>query len=820
MKIKNYTLAALALALLAGTACSKTAEPEQGSTAQSEQQLPKHTVTISLEASFDDGFDEEARAMLRPTEDGTIKVEFKDTELMKDGATIDPATGKPVREMNTETGKLTLFFVEKSNLSNVISTTVNPSDFRKTADGKYVMTFYGDVVLSGLDMNQGEWYISGGYQLNTADNLTGNISGFTYLDSSGKLHSTSKIGNVTDFKMPFVFGWERLSTKQDDGKLAPSFGQNKTLKLVPDGAFLRVRYINNLVEDINLLFITMLREKIGVAGNETTGFDYWASAASDAELVSTKRPFIATNQVAKSPDALAMSRYRLGTDKTSEILPNMDDIDDVNARGLVLSPGDYYTLYQRINTPTDVSNTPAGSGMVFTFWTKERKLGTDVQGNPMDSRETEGLTGTPKFTWPQEGPILTDDWRGGTLQEYIGNSGRSQFIGRGFRNQVLPLNKSLAREKVHNINFRINSDLMITELYTTRFSDRSGSYGLIELYNPTLDEIDLSKYALLRIGYRNDAGTNKIRVVPSTTEYNQNATNPGLNITNNISSALLLPLDMKNGNASGDWAVNSYSYTLSTPAVGGNVTYRYGYSIQHKAQVASPKTHSGFAANVVDFSTKSYITGLESITAGATKLKPGKTMIILFSGFAASNYSPTAEDQAIFARIQAAVQAGYCQYVVALGQGNTAAQPHTAQAGVTTADLGDAFSLVKVANVPSGLETGDRFNPTTYRIRETRRIFVDGTWAPIDFDKGVIVGNLMANSSVKAILRRPYGPYMWNKGFLPPSDMSSYYQAEYTSANKATFGAPYFSSYEAGKTWNDVVKPRIEKRNASLFKRK
>ncbi|MDY5857955.1 MAG: hypothetical protein SPK09_01815 [Porphyromonas sp.] len=818
MKIKNYTLAALALALLAGTACSKTAEPEQGSTAQSEQQLPKHTVTISLEATFSDGFDEEARAMLSPTEDGILKVEFKDTELMKDGATIDPATGRPVREMNTETGKLTLFFVEKSNLSNVISTTVNPSDFRKTPDGKYAMSFYGDVVLSGLDMNQGEWYISGGYRLDAEGNKTGNISGFTYLDSSGKLHSTSLMGDVTDFKTPFVFGWERLSTKLVDDKLQPSFGQNRNLKLVPDGAFLRVRAINNLVEDIHLVFLAMLREKIGVSGNHTTGFDYTASAASDAELVSTKRPFIT-----KTPEARAQSRYLLGADKTSEILHRMDDPDNIDGRGLVLSPGDYYTIYQRINTPTDVSNTPAGSGIVFHFWTKDRKLGTDVQGNPMDSRETEGLTGTPKYTWPQTGPILTDDWRGGTMFERVYNN-RSQFSGRGFRNQVLPLNKSLAREKVHNINFRINSELMITELYTTRFSDRNGSYGLIELYNPTLDEIDLSKYALLRIGYRNDGGTNKIRVVPSTTEYNQNTVNPGLNITDNISSALLLPLDMKNGDASGDWAVNSYSYKLTQIArPTEKEPYRYVRTIEYTQPEASPKTHSGFAANVVDFSTKSYIRGLESITAGATKLKPGKTMIILFSGFAASNYNPTPEDQAIFARIQAAVQAGYCQYVVALGQGNASAQPHEATAGVTTADLGDAFSLVKIANVPSG---GYNLNPSNYRNRETRRIFVDGTWAPIDFDRRnnqdmtPIVGSLMANRSVKAILRRPYGPYMWNKGFLPPTDMSSYYQAEYTSADKATFGAPYFTSYEAGKTWNDVVKPRIEKRNASLFKRK
>lgn len=820
---KIYTLTLLAFTLLAGVSCSKNASTEPANPKTEVLQLPQHTATISLSATFSPGVEESPRAYLRPTDAGTIKVEFKDEELMKNGTTLD-ASGKPVRVLNTETGKLTLFFVEKSNLSQVFTKVVDPTDFRKTDDGKYVMTFHGDIVLPGLDMNSGEWYISGGYRLDEAGNKTGNISGFTYLDADGKLHTTTARGNVTDFKVPYVFGWAKLSTKHDNGALASNFGQNRNLDMIPDGYFFRVRAINNLVEDIDLTFLAILREKIGVSGYELTGFNYTASVNSEAELVSTNRPRLATTTDAKtgslkdvSIDAsLTQSRYALGTEKTSEV-KNLSS----EGVGLVLASGDYYPLYQRINSPTDVSNVPDASGMVFHFNTKDRALGTDVRGNMLDSRERVGFSATsPVLTWPQSGPVLTDDWRGGTMFESTHNN-RNQFIGRGFRNEVLPANKTFERGKINNINFKITSDLMITELYTTRYSDRKGSFGLIEIYNPTLDEIDLSKYALLRIGYRHDSGTNKIRVVPATEEASQTSTykigvNPigsGYFVLQNISKALLLPLDMINGEPSGKWVNNSFANQLTSSLV--TADYRHRYTLRYTGPVATPVQYSGFSANVVDFSTKSYITGLESITAGSTKLKPGKTMIVLFSGFASSSYRPTNEDNAIFRRIQSAVTAGYCQYVVAIGQGATSAEPHTAGAGVTTADLGDSFSLVKIANLPIG-----GFNPQNYRNRLEQRICVDGTWTPAVFDAdNAVVGNLMAQSTVKAILRRPFAPYLWNNGFLPPSDMSSYYQVAYIGAEQATFGAPYFSSYDMGKDWNSVVAPKIAKRNASLFKK-
>ncbi len=798
MMKKIYTLGLVSLSLFLGASCSKSTDTEPSNSQTSEQKLPEYTASINLSATFSSGA-ESMRAYLTPTADGEIAITFKDEELMKDGTSVD-ASGNPIRVLGSETGKLTFFFVKKSDLTTVISADpVSPTDFRKVGD-KYVISYHGTVTASGLDLSSGEWYVSGGYRLDAEGNKTGNIAGSIYLDAEGKIHRAT--GDLTDFKIPFVFGWTKLATKQDDASFANNHGQSLNLNMIPDGYMLRIHAINNLVEDINLSFLGMIRENMGASGGNTTVYQYSASVPkSEADLVTSATPRI-TGVTGTSSTTLG-----LGGDKTTA--PTQDA-----GTGLVLASGDYYPWYQRFNSPTNLSNVPEGSGLQFYFRTVERKLGTDVTGADLESREIEGLTGTPQYKWPQTGPILTDDWRGGTMYEYVNNY-YDIYGGRGFRSKVLPMGTTFKQGKVNNINFKITSELMITELYTTRYSHRSGSYGLIEIYNPTLDEIDLSKYALLRIGYRNVSGANKIRVVPTATEYDQSQANPGDNIVANISSALVLPLDLTNGNPTGNWAINSYAYTLSTP----KLSYRYTSLVQNEAIVSNPVTYGNFASNVVDFSKTGYISNLEPITAGGTKLKPGKTIIILFSGFASPSYQPTEEDRAIFSRIQAAAKAGYCQSVVAISQGSAVA-PHEAGAGVTTADLGDSFSLVKVANLPTDLKTGQRFNPSKYRTRDERRIFVDGTWAPVDFDKGNVVATLMANSAVNAILRRPYGPYLWNKGFLPPSDMSSYYQVAYTGASQATFGAPYFSSYEAGKNWSSVVAPKVERRNAALFKSK
>lgn len=131
---------------------------------------------------------------------------------------------------------------------------------------------------------------------------------------------------------------------------------------------------------------------------------------------------------------------------------------------------------------------------------------------------------------------------------------------------------------------------------------------------------------------------------------------------------LLLPLDLRNGAPSGDWAINSFSRLVTSSQV-STASYPFGLSIKYDGYTGTVTTYPNFAAKVVDFSTKSFIRGLQSIKAGATYVKPGKTIIVLLGGYAQDNYTPNGEDREIFAKIEKAVAAGYCEHVVAIAHG-------------------------------------------------------------------------------------------------------------------------------------------------------
>lgn len=249
MNKKYLYLAFAACALCTAPSCSKHEEPSVE--VEHKETKPTYMATISLSGTFAHSNEDELRAVLKPTDKDKIQIVFSEAELMKDGPNIDPKTAKKTRVMNTETGKLTLFFVNSANLGTVTRQVVSPTDFRKNADNTYTIEYTGAVQLSGGGFNSGEWYVSGGYRLETNQNANGTPVGATFVDPSGNIqHENGR----TDFKLPFVFGWTKISTKAT----APTevkkdaHGQKFGIKLKPDGYFLRVRILNNLVEDINL----------------------------------------------------------------------------------------------------------------------------------------------------------------------------------------------------------------------------------------------------------------------------------------------------------------------------------------------------------------------------------------------------------------------------------------------------------------------------------------------------------------------------------------------------------------------------------------
>lgn len=63
--------------------------------------------------------------------------------------------------------------------------------------------------------------------------------------------------------------------------------------------------------------------------------------------------------------------------------------------------------------------------------------------------------------------------------------------------------------------------------------------------------------------------------------------------------------------------------------------------------------------------------------------------------------------------------------------------------GVTTADLGDGFSLVRVANVLQGTESSGYPVIQGSYTRVSTRFFVDSTWNSNTFDGNDVVKNLL-----------------------------------------------------------------------------
>lgn len=799
--MKKYLYLSIAILATLMYSCSEadSMDPSQ----EVVNNLPKHTVNVSLSGTFTNAEEGDLRAYMTPTPKDEIKIEFDESELMVDG-NVDPVTGKTQRVKNTNTAQLTLYFVEASNLNNVVTAIVDPTDFRKNSDGSYTIEYMGSVELTGVDVTTGDWYVSGGYRLQKAEHTGGIPVGAIHVNENGQIEFYRDASNkYTDFKLPFVFGWSKLTTKTTNTTLEDNHAQQLDLKLKPDGYQLRYRAINNLVEDINLNVLHLSSNGLSLNAGP---FDY--TNPSTDNLTATNTPRISTNITAANS----------GRNATVGIFPTDAEINPYDwGTGRVLASGDYFTNFLRLNTPT-TPKTTTGALLRFQFGTLHFPQGQTARGVSLDSRDIEGMP-TPsitnfykniKYCPLQPSGYIVDMWRGASQQDYTGWDGGAPHTTRSYRDMYLPENLELTQKgSVNNVNFKINSDLMITELYTSTYTTRSGSFGLIEIYNPTLDPIDISKYGLMRFGYRKSGSDFVVRTLPSTNELIVN-NNIGNTIFDNMSSALVLPLDLKSGEPSGDWTVNSFNRTIKQIPV-KSTQYMYSTSVQYNTFEDGNTIHSNFGAKVVDYSTKNYITGLKTITPGKTYIEPGKTMIILFSGYASDSYTPNDEDLKIFAKIQQAVNAGYCDYVVALSHGSTTAQPHEAMAGVTTADLGDAFSLVRIVN----LRNAHRYENITDYTRTKTRIFIDGTWNSLQFDGNGVIRNLI-DGGATALIRRPYGPYLWNIGFQDPNDPSRYYQKAY-DITKATFGVPYFTSYDAA--WNDVVKPKIVNRDANLFRK-
>ncbi|MDY3914865.1 MAG: hypothetical protein SOZ18_07985, partial [Phocaeicola sp.] len=776
--MKNfYKLGAYAFAMLLGlSACSKDTPEEQEKTPQNPTE--GKTIYLSLNGAFN--AEEDSRAQLRPTDLEKIKVEFTDQELFSgpDNA----------RVKGPKTGKLTFYIVNDTDLGNVTKAEVDPTDFRKNPDGTYSISYAGPITLNaGADFNTGNWYICGGYCVNKHSYFHGAI----YLNQNGLLERAGTIGS--DPLLPFIFGWTKLDTWSNNPSLKKDSGVKKGIKFLPDAFFSRVRVINNFVEDVQLLSFHLYTNNNFTFG-EGNGIMYYdpqptrEQLNTGALLRATTRKY-RTNGKEDIVYTYQISAYQANGSFVKDLGATANNPKDPTKgwSARTLAAGEAFTEYFRqigpTNSPDSCMKPGVNNGIIkYAAYYDNWALGTTAGGTALDNRDREGMpSGLKTVNW----------WRGASYLDGAGINSFITYAAQSYRDRYLE-NGKFRRGRVNNINYKTSSDLMITELYTT-LSSNGKSYGLIEIYNPTLDPIDLSNYALMRIHHTAAGKTQYVRVVPKNTptSFDYETALSGASPIEDIDEALLQPLDFRTGPATGLWAINS----LNQPYKHVPVEDKINRVRFNPGKTPKNITYTGYNTRMRDYST-GILNNLNAVQPGKTILSPGKTILILFSGFVDSSYKPTtAEDKALFEKIQKAINAGYCEYVVALDNSKVEnSAPSDVNAGVMTADLGDSFSLVKTTKIHKEYDF-----VKAKGIKEQMRLVVDGTWTSYPYDPKGVINKLLNNTSVKALLRRPYGPYIWNVGFLDTDASERYYQKEFKLEN-ATFGVPYHTSYD--KHWS------------------
>lgn len=802
--MKNfYKLGAYAFAMLLGlSACSKDTPEEQEKTPQNPTE--GKTIYLSLNGAFN--AEEDSRTQLHPTESDKIKVEFTNQELFSgpDNA----------RVKGPKTGKLTFYIVNDTDLSNVTKAEVDPTDFRKNPDGTYSISYAGPITLkNGADFNTGNWYICGGYCLNNHDSFYSTL----YLNQEKILDRA--LGSMgSDPILPFIFGWTKLDTWSNNHSLKKDSGVKKGIKFLPDAFFSRVHVINNFVEDVQLLSFHLYTNNNFTFGRGNN-IMYYDPQPTVAQLTAGTLPRVTNRKFRYNNSDNITYSYQVNAYQAGGIIGASDITTTANNptgkgwKARTLAAGEYFTEYFRMIGPTNSSDScmiPALNNGIMKYATyyDNWDLGTTAGGTALDSRDTDGIpSGQKTANW----------WRGASyldgkeVNKAPAITSEITYAAQSYRDRYLE-NGKFRRGRVNNINYKTSSDLMITELYTTRISSNGKSYGLIEIYNPTLDAVDLSNYALMRINHTASGNNQTVRVVPKTDKitYSYDASTGTVTPIGSIDEALLQPLDFQTGAATGLWAINSLNQPYRHASVVDNIN-RVQFD---NSRSPLNKSYTGYNTRMRDYaSATGILSNLKAVQPGKTMLSPGKTILILFSGFVDSSYKPTtAEEQALFAKIQKAITAGYCEYVVALDNSQVqGAMPSEAGSGVMTADLGDSFSLVKTTKIHK------EYNFVEAKgIKEQMRLVVDGTWSAHPYDPKGVINKLLNDTNVKGILRRPYGPYIWNVGFLDRDASERYYQKEFKLEN-ATFGVPYHTSYD--KSWSQVVEPKIKKRDAALFKK-
>ncbi len=781
----QFLLSSLLVCTLLTASCTKEDLNDRITAPSEQEQAPQGavvTVDFSGEAVLTLPVETE-----QPKEGGRYLVKVKKDEAAPIGFTI---SDEELRNPKT----LTLYIVERSDVKNnqkdasVTTLSVTPT-LTKQEDGTYTIGYKGAVQLQGAGQSfeHGEWYICGVYGAVSPTD--------TQAQSRWRNHfilSQSEQSNV-EFDYPLVCGWTRLYTKGSPDLTAGSktggsreeiggstdFGRNLRLKFTPDGVLLRIKIRSNLIENVPISELNIsstefkLMDKPPVYNTPGKGKN---GLLEESYLTSGKNPFPDDH---RNRDRDYMKIY-LRKDGGGNHLWGFN----------LLSGGRYYDdiIYCWVY-PKDIYHT-SDTETLFSIPIKtlpeplHRVLYTAA-----GSIHSERIS-SPEYAESKIGfvPSVSPNFAGNFNEEY--GIPELQLAKR-------PSTNPYRLGHCYTVSLTVSSDLLISEIANYQegrekwnlgqpsWKDEPTSkkgYGMIEIYNPTRSDIDLSDYGIVRIaipklldaealkGYDNPSNQAQVCVFPNVSSQlkdqlftNQRVGNgdddatAGFNVSNIspsrgtlLANALVQPLDFMSG-ISPKWpGLSLGTYYKRKKDKSGLVTVE---------TLANPQSYPQNTTFVRDFSS---ILGSKPVQPGGKNvLGPGQTIVLLSSRYAKSSVTMNKSNRGmingvpyLFETLTRAIDKGYCRYVVALDNGKVKEvdEAYSPNTGTMNFYGFDIPLLVKKSNRKSS---------------QANRI-VDGAWYIRNFYNAI--GRYIQTTAVPAQLRQIFPPYVFNQPNLTNSN--------------------------------------------------
>lgn len=653
-KQKAYSsLLALAFTLLS-VACGQEQEPTSNNYSQELYQPTGATVELNLAGSV--------------VEDAPRALDFE----IKTGTN----EGLPTLQLPQAGSQVpVLCILRKLGAPN--STTYAQLKWTVTEDGKG-LKYVGPVQLAEGEFTKAEadkWYIMailGG----TANNVGAGADVSKANVSVASTTLVSPTGDKLTMDIPYIMPWTKLSILTDE------WAEHKSLRFYPQGVFVRHQIRNGMVDSYQVSAIKLSSNVMSNAGS----FDISKNSITD--------------------DQLQGKTTRQKADGTSQ------EYNGVLPSWRPQTSGQSYTV--------DMSSYAADSRMwrqsmwpVYTpeaFSAQEGTTYYSSYGLPSAIDIASGATSQAYYGWAM--PIATTEEP--RSDYYL--TAQSTVVGDSQSYEALPAGTTKTRPLsgvFYRVYPEISSDLIVSEVINISYRNPDASadmaddnldgglegedwgdvsnpspapeslgapvvrnLSMVELYNPTLDTIDLRNYAIVRTFLAENT---------SYAGFSSQAFHlHGTGAVNNLMDATVLPLSLLDGNGN------------PAPFAGRNT----GVHTPHSKGKGRYRVLAGNSSGL--------------------KIYPGKTVLLAASSYLENEpTNPTFETDLarrdVLAVVREAVAKGYCQYAVAYSNGSEEGEGFAYAPGSSTSgtlDFGATDGIVLIRSKGTGYQIVDLTTPS------------------------------------------------------------------------------------------------------------